>query len=272
MKISYTTLACPDWPLERIIAAAQEYGYDGIDFRGYLGEMAVYKLGEFTSDAAATARRIADAGIEVSCFSSSARLCQIDTEAREAATEEVRQYARLCEAFSAPQIRVFGGSIPEGSRDDAVALACDVLEEMAVAAAPATVAVETHDSWIETPLLAKLFERVRAENVCVLWDLHHPFRMVGETPKQTYENIGRYVGATHLKDSRPAPDGEYEYTLPGDGDVPLAEMVGLLKAGGYDGYLTLEWEKAWHPELADADVALPAYAEFMRKLARGSDG
>ena len=44
MKISYTTLACPDWPLERIIAAANEYGYDGIDFRGYLGEMSVYKL------------------------------------------------------------------------------------------------------------------------------------------------------------------------------------------------------------------------------------
>jgi len=38
-----------------------------------------------------------------------------------------------------------------------------------------------------------------------------------------------------------------------------------LQAGGYDGYLTLEWEKRWVPELAEPEVAFPQFVAFMRQ-------
>ena len=54
----------------------------------------------------------------------------------------------------------------------------------------------------------------------------------------------------------------------GDGDVPLDETIAALRDVGYDGALTLEWEKLWHPELDEPDVALPrAIAYFARPLA-----
>ena len=55
MKISFTTLGCPEWDLQTIIARAREYGYDGVDFRGLGAEMDIWKLPEFSSQADQTA-------------------------------------------------------------------------------------------------------------------------------------------------------------------------------------------------------------------------
>ena len=84
----------------------------------------------------------------------------------------------------------------------------------------------------------------------------------------TWEAIGPWVKYTHVKDSRldPAhPDG-YQLCLTGAGDLPLPEIIRVLQAGGYDGWLTLEWEKKWHPELEAPEVAFPGYVKYMRGL------
>ena len=37
-----------------------------------------------------------------------------------------------------------------------------------------------------------------------------------------------------------------------------------LRGIGYAGYLSFEWEKRWHPEIEDPEVAFPRYIEYMR--------
>jgi len=267
MRIACTTLACPDWPLGTVLERFAGYGYDAVDFRGLAGQMEVWRLGEFADDLDATRARLEEARLAVSGFSSSARMFDPDPSRRERHVDEVRQYARLCRAFDAPMIRVFGGAVGDVPMPDAVPAAVEALTAMADAAGEGvTVAVETHDDWVRTAPLAEVVARVDRPDVGVLWDLHHPYR-AGESPEQTCANIGDRTVGVHVKDSRPAADGRWTYCLPGDGDVPLADMVARLIARGYRGDLTLEWEKAWHPEIADPDVALPAYAEFMRDLA-----
>ncbi len=267
MKISSTTLGCPEWTLETILKQFVEYGYDALDFRGLNGEMELWKLDEFSSTAEGTAERIAATGLAVSGFSSGAHLFNLDTSKVEQALMEVREYANLCRLFGAPMVRVFGGRVEGTPWDQAIAAAVETLSKMAdVAGEDVIVAVETHDDWINTEPLAAVMDKVACPNVGVLWDLHHPYRMAGESPRQTYDNIGKYTVATHLKDSRDLGDGKCEYCLGGEGDVPLLEMVSLLKAGGYDGYVTLEWEKKWHPELPDPEIALPQHAKYMRQL------
>jgi sugar phosphate isomerase/epimerase len=264
VKLGFTTLGCPDWDMGQIVAAAAECGYDGVDFRGYGQEMAVYRLAEFTTDAAATARRFADAGVEVCGFSSGARLFDPDRARREAHLEEVRAYADLCAAFGAPRIRVFGGRLEGTGPAEAIEVAAETAAAMAAAAGGATVTVETHDDWTDSHLLADLFGRIDAANVDICWDVHHPFREHGETPAETWANIGRWVGYTHVKDGVATEGGKHTYTLPGEGDVPLAEAVAVLSGGGYDGYLTLEWEKRWRPEIPGPEEAFPAYATYLR--------
>ena len=268
LKISFTTLCCPDWTVPEIVSKAVKYGYDAVDFRCVTREMAIWNLPEFSTEARDTARRIYDAGLAVSGFSSSARMFAASADKRRDHIEEIKRYAELCDLFGVQYIRVFGGKLEGTPLEEAIDISLDTLARMSNAAGEARIAVETHDDWVNTDYLAKLFKKVSADNVFVLWDLHHPFRQAGEAPEHTCENIGSLTRYTHVKDSAPAADGGFVSKLPGQGgNVPLARMVDLLVAGGYDGYLTLEWEKMWHPEIADADVALPAYAPFLRSLA-----
>ncbi len=268
MKISFTTLGCPEWDLQTIIARAREYGYDGVDFRGLGAEMDIWKLPEFSSQADQTASMFADAGLEISGFSSGAYMFCEQASDRQASLAEVTRYGELAEAMGVGFIRVFGGHLTESSREQAVKVSIEVMEQMAAAVAPICVVVETHDNWVDTAPMAEVFRQVKAPNVGVLWDLHHPYQFRGESPAESYANIGRFTRYTHIKDSRSVPGGKHDPTLGGEGEVPLGEMVSLLKAGGYDGWLTLEWEKRWHPEIAAPEVAFPAYARFMRQLAK----
>jgi fatty-acyl-CoA synthase len=53
----------------------------------------------------------------------------------------------------------------------------------------------------------------------------------------------------------------------GEGDVPVREMLALLIGGGYDGWVSVEWEKRWHPELGEPEVALPQHLWLLRNWA-----
>ena len=81
MKLSFTTLGCPDWDLGQMIDGALSSGFDGIDLRGSSGEMELWRVAEFSDEArlAQTAARLRAAGLEVPCVSSSGRLL-VDSE------------------------------------------------------------------------------------------------------------------------------------------------------------------------------------------------
>lgn len=263
MKLSFTTLACPQWGLTQILAAARSCRYDGIDFRGYRGEMEIFKLPEFTTGLDATRKQVERAGVEVSGLSSSVRLFGMPVAA---AVEETRQYVRLCRALKAPIIRIYGGKLEGAEFGKALDVAAANLKTVSDAAEEVLLGIETHDDWVASDRVAQLVERVPAANVCVLWDVHHPYRLAGEDVQTTWKNIGRHVKYTHWKDSIAGADGKHKYTMPGEGTVPLREIFNTLKAGGYDGCLTVEWEKKWIPDLAEPEIALPAYAKYLRAM------
>jgi hypothetical protein len=34
----------------------------------------------------------------------------------------------------------------------------------------------------------------------------------------------------------------------------------------YDGYFSLEWEKKWHPDLPEAEIAYPGFVRVMNSI------
>jgi sugar phosphate isomerase/epimerase len=97
-----------------------------------------------------------------------------------------------------------------------------------------------------------------------VWDSHHPHRM-GERPAEIYQNIGRRTLLAQVKDARRADAREdgWQLVLLGEGEVPVREMLRLLAAGGYEGWISVEWEKRWHPEIEDPQVALPQHLKLL---------
>jgi sugar phosphate isomerase/epimerase len=91
---------------------------------------------------------------------------------------------------------------------------------------------------------------------------------VGEQPADTWRETGPWIRHTHWKDSiwNPKAEHGFEPCLMGAGEVPHREIHRVLKEGRYRGYLSLEWEKRWHPEIPGPEVAFPQYAQYMKQL------
>jgi sugar phosphate isomerase/epimerase len=105
---------------------------------------------------------------------------------------------------------------------------------------------------------------VAAPSVGAVWDSHHPHRM-GERPPEIYADLGARLLLAQVKDARRAPeraDG-WQLVLLGAGEVPVREMLAVLAAGGYQGWISVEWEKRWHREIEEPEVALPQHLALL---------
>ena len=260
--LAFSTLGCPAWPFDRILQAATEYGYDAIELRGLQDEMDLPRAQPFiAANRAATRRRIEAAGVGICCVSSSGVVEQKNLD-------HVKAHAELARDLGCPVVRVFGGNLStEVPHAEAVVRAAQTLRAFGDAARDAGVAVvlETHDAFSTGAQVAELLAETAHPAVFSLWDLHHPYRQ-GEAPEETHRHLAPTLRHVHIKDGR---DGAY--TLMGEGDVPLSAMLDRILDGGYAGPISLEWEKRWHPQLPEPEVAFPQYARALRSYLAGRD-
>ena len=270
MKLSFSTLGCPNWDMDTIIKKAKAYGFDGVEIRGIRDQLDVTTHPEFTTHARVTQQKFSEAGIEIACFSSSVRMAEPDKSKRDEHLDELKRYAEACENFNTPYIRIFGGEVDEQSWEEAIDEAAETLKKMIeiVKDFNAKIVIETHDDWMAAEHFKALMEKVNSDKVGILWDVNHPFMFIGEDPEETWEKVGKWIYHTHWKDSKIAIDTVlgFEPCLMGEGDLPHRQIFDVLKKGRYDGYLSLEWEKRWHPELPDPEIAFPQYFRYMKNL------
>jgi hypothetical protein len=45
-----------------------------------------------------------------------------------------------------------------------------------------------------------------------------------------------------------------------------------LARRGFDGHVSVDWEKHWHPEIAEPEVALPHFASTLRDYVSAAEG
>jgi fatty-acyl-CoA synthase len=269
MKLSFSTLGCPAWSIEEITRNGHQWGYQAADIRGIKGEMDLTRIPALNADRPATLKAFADAGMSIAMLNTSCRFTAPDAAERARNMEDGKAAIDLCTKVNSGMIRVFGGAIREGvDTDEARGWVIDNLKRLGDHGAQkkVVVTVETHDDFTDTFLMRDILDRTDHDYVRVLWDVHHPYRTSGQSMQTCWDNLGKYVAHTHFKDSMPdaSQKSGFRYCLMGDGDIPNLEALRLLKAAGYDGYLSLEWEKARHDYLPDASIAFPQYADTMR--------
>ena len=181
-QLAFSTLGCPAWDIDTILARALEYGSDAIELRGYLDQMDLPLAAPFThGERENTRRRFADAGVVFCCVSSSGVVAQGNVD-------HVRAHAELARDLGAPYVRVFGGKLPPDlPRDEGIARFADTLRRFGDAAAENGVALvlETHDDFSTGAQVAELLAATTHPAVFALWDLHHPYRQ-GENPTQPF--------------------------------------------------------------------------------------
>ncbi|MBR6792222.1 MAG: TIM barrel protein, partial [Ruminococcus sp.] len=264
MKISFSTLACPDFSWTDIYSMAKDFNFDGIEIRGLGNDIFSVKAQPFTeAQLPNTINKLKSLGIEIPCLSSGA--CLKFKDRFEVAKEEITAYAQLAEKLNASYIRILADLEPNPVDEVDDEYIISVLKELVPIAEQynVTLLVETNGVYSDTARLVKVLEAVGSRKVAALWDMHHPYRFAGETPEQTIANLGEYIKYTHIKDSVMTADGKVEYKIMGTGDIPVKEMLTALESINYRGYVSLEWVKRWSSGLCDAGIVIPQYAEYM---------
>jgi sugar phosphate isomerase/epimerase len=259
--IAFSTLAFPDATLATATSLGHLWGYDGVELRLIDGELIDPWMSG--TDRAAVKHTVAAACLPIVAVDSSVRLTGDKPGA------ELRQFLELASDWESPLVRVFGGALPDGEPDRQAALvrAAHVLEASVPTAERLGVAigVETHDSFSASSVVAELLAMVPSGAVGAVWDSHHPYRM-GQQPAEVWSDLGRRTLLAQVKDARrdAARQDGWQLVLLGKGEVPVRVMLEQLDAGGYPGWISVEWEKRWHPEIEEPEVALPQHRSVLR--------
>ncbi len=263
--LAFSTLGCPDWTLETAAAQAAAHGYRGLEIRLLDGEVIPADLPP--ERRRAIRETMARYNLQIVGLGLSTRFSSPDPAERQANLALLERYLALANELEVPMVRTFGGNVhPDHTLGETVTWLADALN----AAVPAAerygvdIVLETHDAFCRGADVAKVLARVDSPRIGAIWDVHHPYRM-GESIEETWQYIGPRVKHVHIKDARRRPDGSWQLVLLGKGEVPCRAAVELLHREGYQGFVSVEWEKKWHPEIEEPEVALPQHARVLRE-------
>lgn len=260
MTRTFSSLGCHELELDAVAALVKRHGFNSVELRSLGGTTDLPRyLGERFGSPAGFRQSLDALGLTVCGFGTSFRLLDGKHEDRAA----LLAYVPWAEAAGVPWLRVFDG----GKTGDAAELAHAAetfawwREERRRGGWKTDLMVETHDALVTTPRLLEFFTAV--PEAALLWDSHHTWKKGGEDPVATWRAVRARTVHIHVKDSvsQPSERHPFTYVLPGEGEFPMASLLAALEADVYDGAVSLEWERLWHPYLPELETALATARE-----------
>jgi sugar phosphate isomerase/epimerase len=267
MKLAFSTLGCPDWDLDKMLGAARNFGYEGIELRALAGSLDLLRRAEFgVSELARTKACFEDEGIEICCVDTSCTFHSPDASERANQVGIALAHAELAARLDAPLIRVFPDKIQPGAQRDETR---DWIAECLHAVAErmpddVDVALETHGDFARAEAAAEIAALANHAKVKLIWDVANSVA-AGDTIEHAGRVVKPYLAHIHLRDAKPVAGLEHWLpVLAGHGSVSFAETVTAIRELNYDGYVSFEWEKYWRPEIEEPEVALPDFVNAIR--------
>ena len=263
LRWCFSTLGCVELSFSQICELAGEFHIPGLELRGMGGRM---DMPEYCVAEKLTPERMLDIcqrqQTQLVVAGSSVKLTSAAAKDR----TELLSLGAWAEALRIPFVRVFGGGtwgqpLTEADYARAVELVNWWRAEKAARHWQVELILETHDAFSASEPCLNLNQRL-AQPLHLIWDTHHTWRVGCESPAHTWEKIGELVRHVQIKDSvdRPSARHPYTYVLPGDGQMPLRDVIALLRREKYAGFVSLEWERFWHPYLPPLREALARLA------------
>ncbi|WP_121356563.1 sugar phosphate isomerase/epimerase family protein [Flavisolibacter nicotianae] len=266
--LAFSTLGCPDWSFQQITDFAAQHGYKGIEVRGIRRQMDLPLCEEFRSEEARkkTLAIMKQKGLLFVNLGSSTTLHFREGTERQKNLADGKRFIDLANQLDCPYVRVFPNNFPkEQEKNETIDLISKGLLELGDYARDkkVTVLLETHGDAVRVDDLVTIMQAAKHSNVGLIWDVANMWTITKEPPDEAYRQLKNYIRHTHIKDAK-LIDGKIQYTFLGEGDVPIFEAIDALAKGGYKGHYSFEWEKLWHPEIAEPEIAFADYPVKMK--------
>lgn len=256
------------------VTAAKEAGVDGVELLDlFYKPPAEAWTAEHTPESIAEARQIAqdalrESGLACPIFSVANDFAQDDPAKRAKALDTIRLGIEEAKVYGAEVVRVFAGDVREGvTFEQARAWIVEGLTEASRLAASAGVklALENHGTLAgRADQVRGLIGDVRAaagnEALGANPDTGN-FLLVDAVAHEAVAELADLAHMVHFKDFRRVAEGEAPTyaslagigvvgTAIGEGEVELEACVRALRAKGFDGWLSIEFEGAEDPRTA----------------------
>lgn len=262
--LAFSTLACPEWPPELVIDKAAAFGYDALEWRG--GD-AGHVPPALPAQRLADLRRQQDsAGLQALAVTAYTSFVSDSESERQAALDHLREHCDIAAVMGAEFVRAFLNENQPVADEPARyfdRLAASLLRAADYAASVGVViAIEPHDEFIHSAVIAALLDKIPHPALGVIWDVGNTYT-AGENLDDGLHHLSSRLCYVQVKDGR-GRGPTWQLALLGAGEAPVPEAIRRLVAAGYDGAFSFEWERAWHPEIDPAETALPAALRVLR--------
>lgn len=267
--LSFSTLGCPDWSFEKIADFAAANKYNGIEIRGIQREMYLPKSPVFGKENINnTIRIMKEKNLKFVNLGSSATLHFPEGDERQKNLDEGKRFIDLAQQIACPYIRVFPNNFPKDqdkkATKDLIAKGLLELGDYAKGS-NVTVLMETHGDAVYIADIADIAKVSAHAHTGLVWDAYNMWSVTKESPASAYAALKKYIKHTHIKDARQI-NGKEQYVLLGTGDSYIFEAIDILVKNKFPGYYSFEWEKLWHPEIDDPEIAIADYPKAMARL------
>jgi len=265
MNICFSTLGCPGYDLDQVIALARKYRIENLEIRGLEGTMELAEMKALDREHIAESRKkLGD--IRLLVFGSD--LCMDYSVKDEDLIPKGKKLIDGVSSLKIPYIRVFGNMIFEGEDEEkalaAIARRLQILSDYA-ADKDVQILVETHGNVTTPERIGYLTDHVSSPAFGILWDVAHTDKQFKDDFASFYRPFLPLIRHVHIKDHIRLEEGTRLVRI-GEGEIPVGNIVKSLIKDGYQGAFSLEWEKKWHPDLCDLDIALGDYTDLLRSL------
>ena len=263
LRTAFSTVACPDWTLDRVARAAAEWGYGGVELRSFGGGGTELACEPALTDTGKVRSMFASAGLDIASIATGVRFDAPVTPPvlghilldRDASIYEGRHFVELARAVGAHATRVYAydGSDKESRRSlvrrisERLRMVCDHARHDS-----SSVVVENGGAFSSAEDLLQLIEAVDHPKLMAAYDLHAALA-AGDDPREGLAMLGDRLRLCRVREAR------------SDEARSFIESASELAPDG--AWAVLEYPVLWDESLAPADEVLAEAAPTLLRWA-----
>ena len=290
MKFSGHTMGTPEYTVAEAIKLFHYMGFEGAEIviqDGYHSGISC-KCSE--EELAEVKKSAEENDIIIACLTPYySRFNDLDETVRTAEIEGILKVIDACKYLNSHYIRIYGGKLLAGDTKNLEARRERLIESMRylgerAAENEVTLVVENHFNTMAVSAAesAKLIREINHPAVRILYDQAN----LTFTEKEDYEEAiliqHQYVDYIHVKDLvfkegiafsssdvfRPDQSERNVRTrIVGEGVIPWPKILKMIKEKGFNGWLSLEYERRWHPDdIPDASIGMKKSIEYLKSI------
>ncbi len=284
-------MGTPEYSLPEAIKFFSSAGFDGIEIIVQTdGYRCAIDLDANASEIAAVKGLLRESNLAAACLTPYLNLFNsVDETERKAECDRLRKVILLAEALDAPSIRIYGGKFVTGETDPGGLKIAQLVKSMRecgefAKAHNVKLCMENHFGTMTTTAAksAEIANLIDHPNVGILYDQAN----IAFFPAEEFEEaIGLQTGRIfHAPRERSRLQGvaghcmfrsvaykgigaHGQLRIPGEGILDWPAILKSLKKSGYDGWLSLEYERRWQTiDLPHASEGMPRAFRYIKKI------